>query len=86
MPSSIPEPVYNPVVSRGKWVCVQGEIGIVSQILGPDTIIVDYVDVNGETIMSKITSVGLCVLATYAQIPAKRMGISREEAAQLGYL
>jgi hypothetical protein len=71
-----------------KWVMVQGEIGIVSQILSGDQIIVDMVNAeDGTTIKRRQVSVALCALARWDQIPeCRKVGFSKEEAARIGYI
>jgi hypothetical protein len=71
---------------RGKWVSVQGRVGIISELSSNDTITVDYVDpVTGYTTETARVSIGLCSVAKWEQIPESRRGISREAGEALGY-
>jgi hypothetical protein len=75
------------ILKPGKWVMVQGEIGLVSQLLDGDQIVVDMVNVDdGTTRYRKQISIALCTLARWAEIPeCRKIGFSREDAFKLGY-
>lgn len=89
-PREVPLELSSPrtiVAVRGKWVSVQGRVGIISSIINHDTVVVDYVDpISGVTTESTRVSIGLCALALYRQIPECRRNISREDAELLGYM
>jgi hypothetical protein len=71
---------------RGKWVSVQGRVGIISELSSADSITVDYVDpVTGYTTESARVSIGLCSVAKWDQIPECRRGISQEAGQAKGY-
>jgi hypothetical protein len=80
-------PRYTVVASKGKWVSVQGRVGILSQFVNHDTVIVDFVDpITGATTERAQTSIGMCANATAAQIPeCRKVGLTSQDLAGLGY-
>jgi hypothetical protein len=80
-------PVGTMVATKGKWVSVQGRVGIISEVSSSDTVTVAYVDPeNGTTTEFARVSIGLCAVASFRQIPACRRGdMTVEAAAGLGY-
>lgn len=71
---------------RGKWVSVQGRVGIITELSDADSIVVDFVDpTTGFTTETARVSIGLCSVAKWDQIPECRRGISREAGEAKGY-
>jgi hypothetical protein len=75
------------IVRPGKWVSVQGRVGIISEVSSFDTVSVDYVDAEtGATTESARVSIGLCAVAAARQIPeCRKVGLTAPELAALGY-
>jgi hypothetical protein len=81
------EPIYMPpaIFTRGKWVMVQNDVGIISDVSNMNHFVIDFVLGDGTTSHRKQVEIGSVRLARLLDIPECRRP-EPEIGAGLGYI
>jgi hypothetical protein len=79
---SYPTPIF---LQRGKWVKVDGKVGIITDTSSGNVIGIDHTDEVGATTHTKYYPVGQVQIAKLMDIPGPRRPIDRDQATSLGY-
>lgn len=80
-----PNPKPDSLWKRGMWIVQDSKVGILADFKGQDVVFHEVNVSTGATEKEYQVSVNAIRQAKYYEIPACRMGVSRDVARELGY-